>query len=242
MRIILLAAGSGNRMKPLTEHHPKILLPVGRETLLGRLVRQIRSHGAMPIQVLVGYKQEAVRRELDRLGDPKVTIVANPDWETDTNINSVRLGLRGAAQGHEPVLIFEGDLILDDAAMARVLETAAAGSSVWYTWGGFEPHQVGGILRASPDAAVTDLRLVKGYSDEFRGYKKLLGILAVGAKEVAPFGRFVEEASRRSMSQYYLSPWIEHLGQLPAREVDVGAFTVGTFNTPDEYEKVRARF
>ena len=42
MRVIILAAGKGERMMPLTENIPKSILPIGEETVIGRIIRQLR--------------------------------------------------------------------------------------------------------------------------------------------------------------------------------------------------------
>lgn len=118
MKAILLAAGEGKRMRPLTANRPKVLLPAGPEPLLGRLLRQLAAAGVHDVTVVTHYKAEAVE---GFVGDGS------------------RWGLRatfapqGAARGtghavaaakpadDEPFLILNGDVWLPEAALAQVV-------------------------------------------------------------------------------------------------------------------------
>ena len=58
MKAIILAAGRGTRLYPITLNKPKGLLEVGDETILDRLVRQFKSSGIKDILIVVGYQKE----------------------------------------------------------------------------------------------------------------------------------------------------------------------------------------
>ena len=58
MKAIILAAGRGTRLYPITLNKPKGLLEVGDETILDRLVRQFKSSGIKDILMVVGYQKE----------------------------------------------------------------------------------------------------------------------------------------------------------------------------------------
>ena len=51
MKAMILAAGRGERMRPLTDHHPKPLLPVGREPLIGWHLRRLAAAGIREIVI-----------------------------------------------------------------------------------------------------------------------------------------------------------------------------------------------
>ena len=61
MRALILAAGVGHRLAPLTDRQPKRLLPVGRCSLLERMLDSL---AAMPVSetvIVVGHCQEQIR-------------------------------------------------------------------------------------------------------------------------------------------------------------------------------------
>lgn len=66
MRAVILAAGEGTRMRPLTENRPKVMLPIANKPMLEYIIGEVMVAGIKDITLIVGYKQEAVR---DYFGD-----------------------------------------------------------------------------------------------------------------------------------------------------------------------------
>ncbi|HTX43120.1 MAG TPA: bifunctional sugar-1-phosphate nucleotidylyltransferase/acetyltransferase, partial [Methanocella sp.] len=66
MRAVILAAGEGTRMRPLTENRPKVMLPIANKPLLEYIIGEVMAAGIRDITLIVGYRQEAVR---DYFGD-----------------------------------------------------------------------------------------------------------------------------------------------------------------------------
>jgi len=62
MKAIILAAGRGSRLYPITLNKPKGLLNVGpdEETILDRLIRQLKAVGVSDILMVVGYQKESL--------------------------------------------------------------------------------------------------------------------------------------------------------------------------------------
>ena len=61
MQAIILAAGEGSRMRPLTASRPKVMLPVAGRPFLEHIILRARTAGADRIVLVVGYCGEAVR-------------------------------------------------------------------------------------------------------------------------------------------------------------------------------------
>ena len=66
MRALVLAAGEGQRLRPLTCDRPKPMLPVGDRPLLEQIVCLLKSHGIAEIAINLHYKPQAIR---DHFGD-----------------------------------------------------------------------------------------------------------------------------------------------------------------------------
>ena len=71
--VVILAAGRSTRMG-----RPKLLLPWGRTSVLGHLIRQWRRLGAEQVAVVCAAGDQATQAELDRLRFPKQDRIANP--------------------------------------------------------------------------------------------------------------------------------------------------------------------
>jgi len=237
-RLVMLAAGQGARLLPLTTECPKSMQPISGEPLLLRTLRQLRPLGFGRVIVVVGYKREMVAPAVQSVY-PNVEIVNNPDYERDTNIQSTLLGLDG---GEEPSLIFEADVVISDACRPSIAAVVNGARSVWFTHGPFRSHQLGGILRTDAAGEITDLRYTPRYEDRFKDYKKLLGLLFVGPHEMGVFLTILRAAATRTMKQYYMTPWCESLSQLPCRECDLAPAPAATFNTIEEYRRCRDMF
>ena len=83
MRYLILAAGMGKRMGSAGAAGPKCLIDIGGEPLIGRLLRQIRTHDpAADIHVVLGYRAETVAPVL-----AGCRIVINPFFDI-TGINA----------------------------------------------------------------------------------------------------------------------------------------------------------
>ncbi|MDD1741551.1 MAG: NTP transferase domain-containing protein, partial [Methanothrix sp.] len=61
MQAIILAAGEGSRMRPLTASRPKVMLPVAGRPFLEHIILRARAAGADRIVLVVGYCSDAVR-------------------------------------------------------------------------------------------------------------------------------------------------------------------------------------
>ena len=61
MKAVILAAGVGKRLWPVTQHRPKCLIEIGGQTLLSRYLGSLASVGVQRADIVVGYKQEMIR-------------------------------------------------------------------------------------------------------------------------------------------------------------------------------------
>jgi len=117
---LLLAAGTGSRLQPLTDDLPKCLTEINETTILERLVQGLQSWGFERLVVVVGHMDDCLRDYLDRL-ESGLTIeyVSNEKYRTTNNIYSL-WAARHAIQ--EPFLLLECDLIFDDVLLGKMLE------------------------------------------------------------------------------------------------------------------------
>lgn len=115
---IILAAGVGKRFGAEMNDRPKALLEVGGETLVGRLVRQLRAGGVEKIVVVVGHRGELIEQQLGAV--PGVSFVHNPEYRRGAILSlwSARAHLGG------PALVMDADVYLPQAMLERLLRSA----------------------------------------------------------------------------------------------------------------------
>lgn len=118
MTYIVLVAGQGKNLQPLTLNHPKTLYRLdGKTTVLQRLVRSIRKHDKdAEIVVLVGFMYKHIQKELE---DDNVTFVHNPYYAVTSSMGS--LWFAKAYLQRENVVIINGDIVLSDQLMSDII-------------------------------------------------------------------------------------------------------------------------
>ena len=115
----LLAAGTGSRLRPLTESTPKCLTEIDGRPLLERLLDCLRDQGFERLLVVVGHLEHRIRSFLDDCaGDLVVEYVRNPLYRTTNNLYS--LWLAGTALD-ESFLLIESDLLFDASSIEELL-------------------------------------------------------------------------------------------------------------------------
>jgi len=116
---VLLAAGTGSRLRALTENLPKCLTQVNEITILGRLVDSLHQNGFKRLVVVVGYLQEHIKSYLsENAGDLEVQYVTNKDYSTTNNIYSLWLAKDVI---NEPFMLIESDLVFEAPMLKGML-------------------------------------------------------------------------------------------------------------------------
>ena len=233
--VIILAAGSSRRMGELTKNKPKCLLSYKGTTILERLVGQLRGLGIQRVVVTVGYQKDRVVECLKNINDIDIKTIVNDRYEEDVNIYSMHLALQEISR---PCVILEADTIMEDHLLLYITGADFEGRSVWFTRGPFTPEQYGGILKSDAYGNIIDIAIVPDYEEKYADYTKLTGLMRIGPNELGRFKQLVREYAKKSIKQYYLIPWIEHLKELPCIEGNAEHYLFRTFNQPEEYLEI----
>lgn len=131
---LLLAAGLGSRLGPLTEALPKCLVSVSGVPILERLVRALDSYGFERLVVVTGYRAETIRAYLgERFGGISVEYVVSPLFATTNNIYSLWLARRLI---EEPFLLVESDVVFDEELLEPLLQPDRIAVSRQLPWMG----------------------------------------------------------------------------------------------------------
>jgi histidinol-phosphate/aromatic aminotransferase/cobyric acid decarboxylase-like protein/choline kinase len=123
MKAIILAAGYGNRMRPLTDRVHKTLLTVSGQTIIGRIVDGLVDNGIRDLVVVTGYRADELSRYLSTTY-PSLSIqyVHNERYRETNNIYSMALAFEHTVIDDDIVLI-ESDLIYQPTVIARLLSS-----------------------------------------------------------------------------------------------------------------------
>jgi bifunctional UDP-N-acetylglucosamine pyrophosphorylase/glucosamine-1-phosphate N-acetyltransferase len=118
VKAVILAAGEGIRMHPLTYTRPKVMLPLANKPILEHLILEIKKTGIEEFIFVVGYRQDAVR---DYFGNGERWGV-NIDYVTQRN----QLGTAHAVKITRELvdgrfLVVNGDMIIKEQDLKRMM-------------------------------------------------------------------------------------------------------------------------
>lgn len=209
MQTVVLAAGRGVRMRPLTDRRPKPMLPVGDRPLLAHVLDAAAEAGASRFVVVVGYEADAVKRTFGdeyRGIDVDYAVQQRRRGPADALV-SARSELRPS-----PFVVVSGDVLLDVPSLSDLYdESAAVGAhrvedpsrhEVVFTDG----DRVTGVV-SNPEDPGSDLASVGAYAfpagvlegvaaqESQRGERTLSDVLSRVARETevrpVPFDRWL---------------------------------------------------
>ncbi len=107
IQAVVMAGGSGTRLRPLTENLPKPMVPVGGRPMLERIIEQLRDAGVSRVMVTTHYKGELIS---NHFGDGKGFGVNISYVEEDKPMGTAG-GLSQLEPSDEPILVINGDIL-----------------------------------------------------------------------------------------------------------------------------------
>lgn len=128
MKAIILSAGRGSRLLPMTEARPKCLLPVRSTTLLGYQLDTLEMAGIRDVTVVTGFLPALVEKEIgSRRGPLKASAFFNPFFQVADNLASCWM-VREKMDAD--FLLINGDTLFSHDLICKVIEAPRSDISV----------------------------------------------------------------------------------------------------------------
>lgn len=213
---IILAAGLGNRMLPLTQATPKGLVPVGGVPIVVNALDHFAAAGVKKIVLVVGHLAEKFPAALGRsYRGMALEYVENPRFAETNSMYSLWQGLT-AAPGATWVL--EGDVFFE----ARILSLAGPGEFRWYADSSARSMD-GAFLIADGQGRAAELKIIREKGGlRPPGHYKSIGLLELGPGAVERLRGWLERGvGEGKVNLYYDLIVAEHLRESAVMLVDV---------------------
>lgn len=247
MKAVVVAAGSGSRLKPLTDEKPKCLLEIGGKTILERVFEALRENGIERIAVVRGYHSHLINY-------PDITYCDNPNFERNNVLRSL---FYAEDEMNGDFILSYSDIIYSGESVARLMDSEAdIALTVDVNWSeryeGRHAHPIseaelvkvenGRIVRIGKGVVAPE----KAYG-EFIGLAKFTKSGAEAMKEA--YHRVAEECpdapfhSSASLETAYLNDMIQELVDtgLVVRAVDIEGGWM-EIDTPQDLAEAQKRF
>lgn len=117
---VILAAGVGSRLRPMTNNKPKCLVTTAGKTILQYQIDAYREAGIEQLIIIVGYEGDAIRQYCKHIKDIKITILENNDYENTNNMYSLYLAKKHI-EGSSFILN-NADLSIDSKIVQKLLQ------------------------------------------------------------------------------------------------------------------------
>ena len=126
MKAIILTAGYGNRMRPLTDKCHKTMLKIGDQSIIERIIDGLVANDVTNITFVTGYRaQELTQYLTDRYPDLNLSFVHNDRYRQTNNIFSLSLAF-DKVTFDDDVMLIESDLIYESAVIDRIIRSKHA--------------------------------------------------------------------------------------------------------------------
>jgi len=117
VKAIILAAGMGSRLRPLTDDKPKCLVELDKIPLLDRQLEVLKSAGISNVHVIGGYLGHMLKR-------PNVTLHMNENYES-TNMVETLFCAEEVLQGTQDIIISYGDIVYEPRVLQKLISSEA---------------------------------------------------------------------------------------------------------------------
>jgi histidinol-phosphate/aromatic aminotransferase/cobyric acid decarboxylase-like protein/NDP-sugar pyrophosphorylase family protein len=160
-RAVILAAGMGNRLSPLTLDTPKCLTEINGQPILFRALRALANQGLSEAVIVVGHHAQKIRKQVgsSRFG-LDISYVDAPRYMTTNNIRSL---WDARAFCDEDILLLEGDVVFDETVLVEMLRQRGSAAAV-------VPYQrelSGTIVRRDESGSVTEFVMAADQGHDF---------------------------------------------------------------------------
>lgn len=244
-KALILAAGQGTRLRPITDDKPKCLTPLAGESLLARQTKVLNQAGINDIIVIGGYR-------IDQIKSLGYQCKENPAFES-TNMVSTLFCAEADMSEDEDLLICYGDIIYQknnlDTLLMNEADIALMIDKDWRQLWELrleDPLDDAETLKLAADGSILELGKKPTSYDEIQG--QYTGLIKVKKSRVGDFIRFyhaldqAESYDGQDFNNMYMTSFLQQLidaqWEVKAAIVSNGWLEIDSVSDLETYQKL----
>ncbi len=208
---VILSAGMGTRLMPLTKDRPKPLLEINNMTLLERMIKNLMNEGIDEFIVIVGYKKEKVLEfapKLEEKYDIAIKLIENEKYDvTNTSVSTYLASKHIEDDGADDFILINGDNVVDSKIITRIVErentSLIVDNAKTLNEESFKLIIENESFNDDNSIANGTIKEIGKEIDIPSSTGEFIGVSKVAAKDVSKFNRILEELIEENKQNYY---------------------------------------
>lgn len=233
-KAVILAAGLGSRLRPLTEEIPKCLTEINGKVILEQSLGILERNGIQETVVVVGYLGNVVINNIGyKCGKMEIKYLWNTIYADTNSMYSAWLAREYLEQG---AILIEGDTVFEEALITEVLKTPH--NEAFWIGDRFNHKHRGSMSITDSRNRITEIRIVREELKEYKeNYYKSTGIVKISPEYGKMFSKWLDDDVKNGNVQIYYDIVIgKHLNDAPIYVCDI---TGGRWSEIDTIDDLR---
>ena len=240
MRALILAAGQGTRLRPITNDQPKALTPLAGSPLIVRQIKTLRAGGISEIAIAAGYRASMLK-------DLGAEVFVNRRYAETNMVTSMMAARKYVARNDCDLLIGYGDIVYSQENLRTVLQTpgdiVVMVDHAWYKLWSVrfsDPLVDAETLRLGPDGNIIEIGRKPKVYEEIEG--QYTGLMRISAAFLPLFCEVYDTLPLVDSDPMYMTKFLQILidagWQVKPAIVQSGWLEVDTVSDLDIYERL----
>tara|TARA_Y100000741_G_scaffold242858_1_gene186137 strand:+ start:15 stop:785 length:771 start_codon:yes stop_codon:yes gene_type:complete len=244
MKIIVLAAGEGSRLRPYTNNKPKCMVRIFGKSILGYQLEIFKNFGIDDITVIGGYRYTSIKY-------PNINIIENSKYK-ETNMVYSLMCARKLFDGENDIIITYGDIIYEERIFESILNSHFDFSlTIDNNWKKLWKLRMSDPLEDAETLKILDGKIVeigkkpKNYQEIEGQYMGIIKIRSSKQKKLIEFWDSMDKNilyDRKNIDNIFFTTFIQclidHSWEIHSIPVSNGWLEIDTNKDLDIYEKL----
>jgi choline kinase len=237
---LILAAGLGQRLRPITDAIPKVMAEVGGKPILENALEILENNGIRETVIVVGHRKETITERFgNRFKTMGIRYIENEFYGTTNSMYSLWLARSYLKKG---ALLIEGDVFFEEGIIKKTLKLPDEKTCICVDR--FTPFLDGAMITAGDDGRVERIKIVKkGYNRVSWNNYKSIGIWKIAPSYGKELSSWLDyEVKRKNVTVYCDLVVQKNIDKLPLHILDISGMKWAEVDDTEDLRKANDIF